>query len=170
MSRTYTAEFLDEAFFDVDTPASEFGTFETFVALWHSKRHGRTVPSWQEFEFEDFQGWHGWVCVFEIVEDDEFDLFARLWGTNIVRLLGFEMTGKFMRRQKHDTGEEGAGYDQDDMDFWQTLKRDCVIGVTDGRLSAGTGRYVRYKDIFLPLSTDGETVDVLLSATFAPGF
>jgi len=165
MSRTFTEEYLDEAFFAVDTPAHEFGEFEAFVALWHSKREAGRMPSWIDFNFEDFRGWHGWVCLFEVVEGVEFDLFARLWGSNIVRMLGFEMTGKHLRRRDPDDTDTFSGYEGDDMDFWEAIHRDGVIGLTDGRLQAGDGRYIRYRDIFLPLSSDGKSVDKLVSAT-----
>lgn len=77
---------------DHNTPPEQFGVFESLVALWRVKRNDRRMPSWADFDFYDFKGWHGWIAVEEIITDP-FNLRCRLWGTELTKVLGSDNTG-----------------------------------------------------------------------------
>ena len=48
---------------DIEIALLVVGVFETLVALWRVKRGDREMPSWADFDFFDFKGWHGVIAV-----------------------------------------------------------------------------------------------------------
>ena len=49
--------------FGRDTAAELFGVFEPIVRRWRQKRGERAMPSWADYDFYDFTGWHGRIVV-----------------------------------------------------------------------------------------------------------
>ena len=76
-----------------DTPSDAFGPYADLVEMWHGKKNGRDLPSWGDFDFYDFTGWHGWICIFEI-RYNPFNWICRLSGTNVDELTGRSFQGK----------------------------------------------------------------------------
>ncbi len=64
-------------FFDRDIEPAALPGFEDLVRLWQDRRGDRAVPSWSDFDFYDFKGWHGRISVYEI-SYDPFDYACRL--------------------------------------------------------------------------------------------
>ncbi len=148
--------------FDQETSASDFGGFEPIVNLWNSKRNQDQLPAWKDFELEEFSNWYGWFAVGDVTYDGIFDIHFRLWGTKVVDLLGYEMTGKSPRLNTKHPFEYDGGYDQEEFDFLETLTQSSAIGVAAGSIHWENRRHIRYEEISLPLADDGKTVDKIL--------
>ena len=142
--------------FDHNTNPERFGVFESLVALWNVKRRGRQMPSWADFEFLDFKGWHGVIAVKEVVAEP-FDLHYRLWGTKLTEIFGSDNTGKLY-------SETGAGDMDNDIAYFAELCRTGSIGMRHGKLDwlPNGDRSVAFID--LALSVDGFRVSRLLTA------
>ncbi len=161
----YDNEAWTEEVFDLDTPVSTFGDLQPVAELWHSKRVDGNLPKWRDFELEDFEGWYGWICVYDVIGSDPFDFQARLWGTESVYLTGHDMTGKSPRLNKTEPYEFIGEYTQEDMNFLAGLQQTVRIGRTDGHVFWEQRNHIRFQDLILPLAADGKTVDSFLTAT-----
>jgi hypothetical protein len=148
--------------FDSDTEPHKFGVFQSIVELWNSKRQDAQLPAWRDFNFDEFVGWWGWMSVCDISYDPVFDTHFRLWGTNVVDLLEFELTGKSPRINTVPPFEYSNGYDQLEFDFLEALVKQSAIGTSFGELNSQNRNYIKYEEITLPLADDGKSVDKLL--------
>ncbi len=142
--------------FDHNTTPEQFGVFESFVALWRAKRGDREMPSWTDFDFYDFKGWHGVIAVWEVVTEP-FDLRYRLWGSKLTEVFGFDYTGKYY-------SEMGPCYTENDVDYFAELCRSGSIGMSHGKLDWLQRDHMSAGFIDLPLSDDGSAVNHLLTA------
>ncbi len=142
--------------FDCNTPAERFGEFESFVGLWHAKRGDRELPSWADFDFYDFKGWHGAIAVQDVISEP-FNLRCRLWGSKLTDILGSDNTGKLY-------SELGAGFTENDMAYLTELCRSGSIGMSHGQLDWLQKGHKAAAFIDLPLSNDGSAVNHLLTA------
>ncbi len=142
--------------FDHNTAPEQFGVFESLVALWRIKRGDREIPSWTDFDFYDFKGWHGSIAVQEIVTEP-FDLRCRLWGSHLTEIFGSDNTGKLY-------SEFGSGYTENDVAYLAELCRSSSIGMSHGRLDWLQKGHRLAAFIDLPLSNDGSAVNHLLTA------
>ena len=142
--------------FDRDTPAERFDVFESIARLWHTKRGDRDMPSWADFDFYDFKGWHGAIAVQEVVAEP-FDLRCRLWGSKLTDVFGSDNTGKLY-------SEYGTGYTENDREFLAMLCHSGSIGMSHGQLDWLQKGHKAAAFIDLPLSNDGSAVNHLLTA------
>lgn len=141
--------------FDADTAAETFGVFAPLVRQWTEKRNGRAQPSWSDFDFYDFKGWHGWVAVQEIVKEP-FDLRCRLWGSRLTEILGADHTGKRF-------SEFGPAFTDTDLTYLAELCRTASIGRSHGNLAWLKRGHCAVAFIDLPLSNDGTSIDHILT-------
>jgi hypothetical protein len=142
--------------FDSDTPAERFDAFESLVCLWQAKRGDRDMPSWADFDFYDFKGWHGAIVVHDVISEP-FDLRCRLWGSKLTEILGADNTGKLF-------SEFGAGYTENDIAYLAEVCRSGSIGMSYGQLDWLQKGHKAAAFIDLPLSDDGSKVNHLLTA------
>ncbi len=142
--------------FDRGTPATRFDVFEPLVCLWQEKRGDRDMPSWADFDFYDFKGWHGAIAVQEVIAEP-FDLRCRLWGSNLTDVFGADQTGKLF-------SEFGSGYTENDMAYLTELCRSGSIGMSHGHLDWLKKGHKTAAFIDLPLSDDDSSVHHLLTA------
>lgn len=142
--------------FDRGTPAARLGMFEPLVRLWQAKRGDRDMPSWADFDFYDFKGWHGAIAVQEVIAEP-FDMRCRLWGSKLTEIFGSDNTGKLY-------SEIGAGYTENDIAYLRKLCDSRSIGMSHGQLDWLQKGHKSAAFIDLPLSNDGSKVDHLLTA------
>ena len=142
--------------FDRNAAPEQFGVFESLVALWRVKRGAREMPSWADFDFYDFKGWHGVIAVQEVVTEP-FDLRCRLWGSELTEVFGADNTGKLH-------SEFGPGYTETDAAFLGELCRSGSIGMSHGKLDWLQKGHKSAAFIDLPLSDDGSAVHHLVTA------
>ena len=146
--------------FDHNTTPEQFGVFESLVALWRAKRGDRKMPSWAEFDFYDFKGWHGRIGVYDI-SYDPFDYTCRLSGT--------EVDGVFDRNMTGVTGSDLAKLEVEDiafMEFNEMTCRQMLISRISGPLNYTGREHVEATFVEFPLSDDGlkatHTLEALL--------
>jgi len=156
----WTRELLD-----LETPSAALGPFESIAELWRGKRKDGALPAWRDFDFADFKGWYGWLSVYDVIGRQPFDFRARLWGSQLVDLLGHDMTGKSPRCGDAALGVFRGGFNEDDMSFMSRIVDEPCLARTTGSVYWQNRRHVRYTDLFLPLSTDGRQANGILNAT-----
>jgi len=149
----WTYEYFDRGI----EPAALPG-FESLVRLWQDRRGDRPVPSWPDFDFYDFKGWHGRLSVYDI-SYDPFDYTCRLSGTLMDEVFDRTMTGV--------TGSELAEMRVEDsltMEFYEMASRQMLIARTSGSLNFKGREHVQVTFIELPLSDDGQRATHTLEA------
>ena len=124
---------------------------------WCERRGDRRFPARSDIDPLDLAFLMGNLILIDVVEGDPPGFFIRLHGTNLVQRAGYELTGKMLNELPITefrqlamqtftfvarTGEPFRGY------------RDRVL---DDRLR-------RYETLILPLSKNGERVDMLLAS------
>lgn len=144
-------------------PADAFGPFASLVALWQSKRKGGTLPAWHDFDFSEFQDWWGWLTVIDLIPGPDLDGRFRLYGSNIVDLLGKELTGKNLRGGALASGPNEDGYKSHDFDFLKDISLKPAIGLATGPVFWRNREYMSITTLRLPLADDGVNVDKILS-------
>jgi hypothetical protein len=154
-------------YFEPDIDPSTIPEFASLLKIWQSKRAGRRVPAWSDFDFYDFKGWHGWLMVYE-VSYDPFDYTVRLSGTNVDELYGFSTQG-YNRQQMNRVYAETAVRDE----FDEMTCRNLVISYITGPLNIEGKTFNRVSYLELPLSDEGErasyTIEAILPHSEATG-
>lgn len=132
-------------------------------AMWDTKRDGDNLPSWRNFAFEDFFGWHGWVALEEIIPSDTYDSIFRLWGTKLADTLKVDLTNKRF------SDAVGTVYGPEEVAFWQGLSKTHNILLAEGKMDWLEHYHylhdTHFYDLTLPLADDGRTVDRYLTVT-----
>ncbi len=148
-------------YFDRDIEPGALPGFEDLVRLWQDKRGGRVVPSWSDFDFYDFKGWHGQLGLYEI-SYDPFDYICRLSGTVVDEAFGRTMTGT--------TGSELAEMRVEHpftLEFYEMACRQMMIARVSGPLNLKGREHVQGTFVEFPLSDDGlratHTLEALVS-------
>jgi len=128
---------------------------QRLLSYWRSKLNGRKAPRREDILPEELGDILPWVILVDVVGAPP-RFRVRLAGTGVVREYGAEMTGQFL-----DALDLGAALDRALADHRRAV-RECrpVVGTFDFRKQ--DGRWVTYERISLPLSADGETVNMLL--------
>ncbi len=148
----------------LDTPSTQFEYHEPMVALWNDKRHGTQLPAWSDFELEDFKGWWGWITVVDCLSPDGDDWVYRLWGSEVARFTGHEMTGKAMKAKQSDDVVDVLHYNDHDFDHMKLLYDEKKIGLLEGPVNTEIPNLNWVSINRLPLANDGSRVDKFLNA------
>ncbi len=151
---------------NIDMAPSAFGTHRSIVELWNAKRENGSLPAWRDFDFLDFEGWWGWLSMIELLSPDASSMVYRLWGTNLARYIGLEMTGKSMTDVYSHVPDasDSRTYSEDDLIFLREVVGRREIGYATGPVDWDLPQYNWMATVRLPLADDGSTVDRVLSA------
>ena len=141
--------------YDRHTPADAFGPYAPPVDMWHGKKNGRELPAWRDFDFYDFIGWHGWICVFDI-RHDPFDWTCRLSGTHVDELTGRSFQGK-SRAHVYD-----QAITESTMEFFEHALTHGKIGWCVGPINLFGREHIHAQYLELPCSNDGRSVDTVI--------
>ena len=148
-------------YFDRDIEPGALPCLEDLARLWQDRRGGRVVPSWSDFDFYDFKGWHDRTSVYEI-SYNPFDYVCRLSGTVVDEVFGRAMTGA--------KGSELAKMRVEHpvtMEFYEMTCRQMLIARTSGPLNMKGREHIQVTFVEFPLSDDGlratHTLEVLVS-------
>jgi hypothetical protein len=138
-----------------DDPVPTTPVARQLLAYWQSKLNGRKAPRREDILPEELGALLPWVILIEVVGTPP-RFRVRLAGTGVVREYGHEMTGEFL-----DDIDMGTARGRSLEDHRRAV-RECrpVVGSFDFKKQ--DGRWVSYERITLPLSADGETVNMLL--------
>ena len=129
---------------------------QRFFAYWDERRGERRFPARRDLDPADFASILGYVMVME-VHHAPLRFRFRLHGSELVRHGGYDMTGKWI--------EDLPGAENR-----RALLERCLALVESGEpqfvRSARLldGRVMRYEAVWVPLSDDGERVNMLMRA------
>ena len=143
--------------YPLEIPPAAFGPFAPFVELWRARRRDGRLPAWRDFDFHDFRGWHGMILVDELVSMTPFEMRCRLWGSELTEILGIDETGKLL-------SESPAAAEPGLIAFNRAIVADRRIGLSVGRVWSYQ-RAIEFSVVKLPCASDGENVDIILSAS-----
>lgn len=122
---------------------------------WLAKRGDRAFPARADLDPVDMGFVIGNLILIDVIDGSPLDFRIRLHGTNLVQRVGYELTGKTL--------------DALPQQEFRAVARDSFTQVAgSGKpLHAARDRFFderrhRYETIILPLSADGERVDMLL--------
>lgn len=123
--------------------------------FWLEKKlqRGRGLPARSAIRPEELKPWLGWINLVAIVDGGR-DYVFRLYGSNIAREFGRDLTGKSLR-------ELPAAHLGIITTPLERVVRDRVPCSTC-HLVEYEGRSFVWERLILPLAEDGETVDILL--------
>ncbi len=136
-------------YFDRDIEPAALPGYEDLVRLWQRKRGDRVVPSWSDFDFYDFKGWHGRLSVYDI-SYDPFAYICRLSGTEVDVAFDRTMTGVTGSELEEKRIEHPAN-----MEFYEMTCRQMLISRQSGPLNFEGREHVQVTFVELPLSDDG---------------
>jgi hypothetical protein len=152
-------------YFDRDVEPATLPGFEDLVRLWQDKRGDRAAPSWSDFDFYDFKGWHGRISVYDI-SYDPFDYINRLSGTVFDGVYAQTMTGT-----KGSELAEMRVEDPANMEFYEMNCRQMRISRASGPLDLDGREQVQIVFVEFPLSDGGpratHTLEALIERNLA---
>ncbi|MEQ8664976.1 MAG: hypothetical protein RIC16_04560 [Rhodospirillales bacterium] len=151
--------------FPLDVDAAATGEYASIAALWQSKLNGPRLPAWRDFDLMDFREWWGYLAVYDVVRRDPLDLWCRLWGTNLVRFHGLEVTGANLSDPDAGMYGDSSMFDDDDVEFFDYLIDEGMIGLCRGAMTWQEREHMRVSALRLPLADDGARVDRILGVS-----
>jgi len=128
---------------------------QSALDLWREKCAGREMPSRADFSHEDFLPFMGDIALID-VEQEPLRFRFRLIGTNITTTVMRDMTGQYL-----DMIYSGDNYDNAVRSFMSILDHGRPVRGT-GNVSHAEKDYRRVEVLDAPLSSDGETIDMIL--------
>lgn len=124
--------------------------------LWRSKLVGDSLPSRQDFDFEELKDHLGWLVLID-VELDPQRFRYRLIGSNITELAGRDVTGNYFDElYEPDIAHSATS------SFRRVVETRRPTRVCASLHHASRG-HLTFEASDLPLSADGETVDMIMS-------
>jgi len=129
---------------------------------WDSKRNGRLMPRRSDLDPLEIPRFLPDICLVDVVPDARRYVY-RLIGTNEVAMRGRDPTGLAVGEGYFGTSAQSVflNYDGVTRSRAPRIDRDPSITSDD--------RFIQHESIFLPLSDDGETVNMVLVLTvYAP--
>ncbi len=151
-------------YFDRDIEPETLPGVEDLVRLWQDRRGGRVVPTWSDFDFYDFKGWHDRISVYEI-SYDPFDFVCRLSGTVVDEVFGRSMTGA--------KGSELAKVRVEQpitIEFYEMTCSQMLIARTSAPVNLKGREHVQAIFVMFPLSDDGLRATHTLEALVSRGY
>lgn len=126
-------------------------------ALWQAKRCERPMPARGDFAWPELKPWMGNLALLDVLEDGQ-DFRYRLWGSEIARHLGYELTGRRMSEVVCWLGPNPRDEYRRICATRQPLA--VAVRIPDIR------RPVRLDKLGLPLSEAGAQVEQILAALY----
>jgi len=145
-------------YFDLNSEASDLPGFESLFRLWRDKRQEMSVPSWDDFDFYDFVGWHGRINVLDI-SHNPFDFRYRIAGSRIEQLYDVSLTNK--------TAQDLCDYRIEPVqsnEFYRFACENMYISRVKGPENSKRRIRSDFESVFFPLSKDGQRANQLFEA------
>ncbi|MFN4163470.1 MAG: PAS domain-containing protein [Ferrovibrio sp.] len=122
--------------------------------LWQAKRGDRPAPARGDFTVEELRPWLGHLM---IIDCDGEDTRYRLYGTDLVRIFGFDLTGRRVTDCASQIGDKPM------LEYRQIIRSGKPIYISRGSPSARD--YLLMDKLALPLMEDGK-VNKILAAIY----
>ena len=124
---------------------------------WQQKRGDRIAPSWSDIDLMDFPAKAiSRVCVVN-VDPDTTDFTYRFWGTAITGMHHYDLTGKSVLNLKP------AEYAETIYQQYKTVYDSKELRAFLTEIPLASGLFAYYAVIRLPLSSNGQDIDMILS-------
>jgi hypothetical protein len=127
---------------------------------WERKRGGRSMPSRADIKPSELKDHLGWIIMVDVLPDAA-DFRYRLIGTLVTQYFGGDATGKTVSEAWAPQGEEGV---QGTLAIFRYIVEKKVVLRAHGDTDWNTIGLENFDCLYLPLSDDGETVNVVLHA------
>jgi hypothetical protein len=130
---------------------------QRLYAYWSAKRGERKMPSRGDLDVTEMRYVLGNVMLVDVIGGAAPRFRIRLHGSNLSQRAGYELTGKMLDELPES-------------EFRRNVRQQWIEVATTGepshcrRDSSFDGQPYRYESIILPLSADGETVNMELVA------
>lgn len=123
--------------------------------LWIQKRGARPAPARADFAIEDFRPWLGHLIILDCLPNDDFRY--RLYGTDLVSLFGFDLTGMTAQEAVVLIGDKPL----------EEYRQVCRLGlpVSISRSSPSARKHLCVDKLALPLMEEG-TITKILAAIY----
>jgi hypothetical protein len=130
-------------------------TLRQLFRYWSDKKADRFAPARREIEPSELRDLLPHIYLVD-VEDRPIRFRFRLIGTEIVQNFGLDMTGRYI--EEIDFSDRAPSVLAHYAAVVTTREPSCHIV----HFTRGSGRHLAYERIIMPLSSDGENVDMLL--------
>lgn len=124
------------------------------LRYWEGKRRGDALPSRHDIDPGELKRYLPYITLVDVVADERRYVY-RLVGTKEVELRGYDPTGRSVTDAYFASSAEGAIHNYDIV--CRTREPHYVADPFQA-----VDRYVGEEDLFLPLSQDGTTVNMIL--------
>lgn len=153
---------MDTNHFDtVDIETSLPESFCALYALWNAWRDGAAMPNIKQFQMDMVPlSLLPWSAIVEIVDNDGTrDFLYRFWGTERVKLIGAEMTGRLVSGIEDTRMRNGSMVEYADV---------CARGVPllcTTPVTTPSGRQLSIASLRLPIADAAGNITRIFSAT-----
>lgn len=127
---------------------------------WDKKRDGRPMPSRADINPAEMKPHLGWVVLVDVLPDFS-DFRYRTIGTNVTRYILADATGKTVGEVFTPYGEAAMN---GNLATYRKCARDKAIVYAHGPAEWMKAEFLDFESLYLPLSDDGETANMVLSA------
>lgn len=147
---------METGFWDGELPQVAISEkIRSLYRLWQDKRGDRVAPARSDFDVEEFMPWIGRLIIYEVIGEAE-DFRYRLVGTDLVRIHGLDLTGRVVSEACYT-----AGNTRTLVNLAEVCRKRQPRYRNDGQVTVK--QWARAMErLFLPLSSDGRTVDRIL--------
>jgi len=144
---------MADAQFEISHPR-----LQRLYAYWSAKRGARKMPSRADIDVLDLRYVLGNLMLVEVVGGPPPRFHIRVHGSNLAERAGYELTGKMLDELPEDEFRKEVGQK------WTEVAATGEPMHCDRDLRINGRPPYRYESIILPLSADGETVNMELVA------
>lgn len=130
--------------------------------FWQAKTEGRPMPARPDIDVIELRPWLGNLILLETI-DAGADFRYRVYGTNLVTYFGRDLTGDLVSGLQHKYQAVVYG------EYAAVVETRRPLAIQHLRYIGALGLSTRMtvEKLILPLSTDGDVVDMLLAGVYA---
>jgi hypothetical protein len=145
---------------EVDPTHLRHPTLAFLRAYWDSKRRGRAMPARADIDPAEMKEHLGWIILADVLPDLA-DFRYRLIGTRVTQYFRRDVTGKTLTESYTAYGPAALKMA---LAVYRKVARDRVVLRTFGDIGWLGKDFSEFDQLFVPLSDDGITVNMILSA------
>lgn len=127
------------------------------IGYWAGKRQGRRFPARADFDPLELKPLLGFLLMVDVLRGPEDDLRFRyrLFGSEFVFYHGADMTGRYLDEIAN------AGFRNELLDYYCSVVNQGEVRTLSYDYLVGDRRH-RFQAVLLPLSADGQAVNIVL--------
>lgn len=122
--------------------------------FWDEKRGDRRMPARADIDVQELKRWLGHLALLDVVDGGR-DFVFRVHGVDLVELYGVDLTGKAL-------SEAGSAVEAVVLDEYRSVVDEKAPLFVKRHHAQPEKDFVGVSKLILPLSSDGETVDMIL--------